>query len=97
MLYIILRGQWCDIVLNVHVQTENKIDDMKDSFCHELEHVFDKFSKYHVEILLGFSAKVDKEDIFTQTIGNESLHEIGNENAVRVINFALSPECRAES
>jgi hypothetical protein len=26
-----------------HVPTEDKIDDMKDSFCEELEHVFDKF------------------------------------------------------
>jgi hypothetical protein len=33
MLYIILRGRWCDIiVLNVHAPAENKIDDMKDSF-----------------------------------------------------------------
>jgi hypothetical protein len=29
MSYIILRGRWCDIiVLNVHVPTEDKIDDM---------------------------------------------------------------------
>jgi hypothetical protein len=31
----------------------------------ELEHVFDKFPKYHMNILLGgFNAKVGKEDIF---------------------------------
>jgi hypothetical protein len=46
MSYIILRGSWCDIiVLNVHAPTEDKIDDVKDSFCEELEHVFDKFPK----------------------------------------------------
>jgi hypothetical protein len=37
MSYIILRDCCCDmIVLNVHAPTEDKIDDMKDSFCDEL-------------------------------------------------------------
>jgi hypothetical protein len=54
MSYIILRGRWCNTVLNVHAPTEDKIDDVKDSFCEELEHVFDKFPK-HMKILLGDS------------------------------------------
>jgi hypothetical protein len=42
MSYIILRGHWCDIiVLNVHAPTEDKIDDRKDRFNEELEHIFD--------------------------------------------------------
>jgi hypothetical protein len=46
MSYIIIRGPWCDvIVLNVHAPTEDKIDDMKDSFYVELEPVFNKFPK----------------------------------------------------
>jgi hypothetical protein len=59
MSYIILRGRWCDIiVLNVHAPTENKIDDVKKSFYEELEHVFDKFPKYHMKIVLGdFNAR----------------------------------------
>jgi hypothetical protein len=33
MSYIILRGRWCHIiVLNVHAPTEDKADDVKDSF-----------------------------------------------------------------
>jgi hypothetical protein len=48
--------------------------------------VFDKFPKNHMKILLGeFSAKVGKEDIFKPTIWNDSLHEISNDNAVRLI------------
>jgi hypothetical protein len=92
MSYIILRGRWCDIVvLNVHAPTENKIDDVKDSFHDELERVFDKFPKYNMKILLGdFSAKVGLEDIFKPTIGNESLHEISDDNGVRVVNFVTS-------
>jgi hypothetical protein len=43
------------------------------------------------KIVLGdFSAKADREDIFKSTTGNESLHEISNDNGVRVINFATS-------
>jgi exonuclease III len=82
MSYIILRGRWCHIiVLNVHAPTEDKTDDVKDSFYEELECVFDKFPKYHMKILLGdFNAIVGKEDIFKLTIGNGSLHEISNDN-----------------
>jgi hypothetical protein len=33
MSYIILRGRWCHtIVLNGHAPTDDKIDDVKDSF-----------------------------------------------------------------
>jgi exonuclease III len=73
MSYIILRGRWCQvIVLNVHSPTEDKTDDVKHSFCEELERVFNKFPKYHMKILLGdFNAKVGREDIFKPTIGNE--------------------------
>jgi hypothetical protein len=76
-------------VLNVHAPTEDKIDDIKDRFYEELEQVFDKLPKYHVNILLGdFNSKVGREDIFKPTIGNESSHEITNNNGVRVVNFA---------
>jgi hypothetical protein len=58
MSYIIQRGRWCQIiVLNVHAPTEDKTDDVKDSFYEELECVCDKFLKHHMKILLGdFSA-----------------------------------------
>jgi hypothetical protein len=81
---IILRGCWCHIIiLNVRAQTDNKTDDVKDNFYEELEHVFDKFPKYHMKILLGdFIAKVDREDIFKPTVGNVSLCETSNGNGV---------------
>jgi hypothetical protein len=42
-----------------------------------------------MKILLGdFTAEVGKEDIFKPTNGNESLHEISNDNGVRVVIFA---------
>ena len=42
--YIALRGHWCNIiVLNVHAPSEEISDDSKNSFCEELEQVFDNF------------------------------------------------------
>jgi hypothetical protein len=49
--------------LNVHAPTEDEIDDVKESFYEELEHVFDTFPKYHMNILLlDLSIKVGRED-----------------------------------
>jgi hypothetical protein len=89
--YIILRGRWCHIVvLNVHAPTEDKIDDVKDSFYEELE--------CHMKILLGdFNAKVGREDVFKPTIWKESLHEISNDNGIRVVNLATSKNLRVKS
>jgi hypothetical protein len=40
MSHIILRGRWCHIIiLKVHAPTEDKTDDVKDSFYEKLEHV----------------------------------------------------------
>jgi endonuclease/exonuclease/phosphatase family metal-dependent hydrolase len=52
--------------------------------------VFDKFPKDNRKILLGdFNAKVGREDIFKPTIGNE--------NVVRLVNFATSKDLRVKS
>jgi exonuclease III len=68
MLYITLKGHWCDItVLNVHAPTEDKDDVIKDSFYEELEELFDQFPRYHMKILMGdFNAKVGREDFLNQ-------------------------------
>jgi hypothetical protein len=64
--------------------TENKDDYMKYSFYAEPEHIFDPLPRYHMKILLGdFKSKI-------QVIGYDSLHEAGNNNWVRVVNFAIS-------
>jgi hypothetical protein len=86
------------IVLNVHAPTEDKTDDVKDSFCEDLDRVFSKIPKYHMKILLGdFSAKVGRYGIFKLTIWNESLHKISNDNGVRLVNFATSKNLRVKS
>jgi hypothetical protein len=70
---------------------------MKNRFYKELEHVFDKFPKHHMNILLGdLNAKVGGENI-KPTIGNESIHEISNDRGVRVVNFAISKDLIVKS
>jgi hypothetical protein len=39
-------------------------------------------------LLRDFNAEVGRENIFQPTLGKESLHEISNDNGVRVVNFA---------
>ena len=58
--YIVLKGRWLHIiVVNVHAPSEEKSEEVKDSFYEELEEVFDQFPKYYMKILLGdFNAKL---------------------------------------
>ena len=90
--YIVLRGRWLHIILvNVHAPSEEKSEELKDSFYEQLEEVFDHFQKYHMKILLGdYNAKVGREDMFKPIIGQESLHQDSNDNGVRIVNFATS-------
>jgi hypothetical protein len=92
MSFMILTGHWCNIiVLNVHAPSEDKSDDVKDSFCEVLGSVFDQFPRQDMKILLDdFNAKVGRENIFKLAIGNDSLREISNDSGVRAVNFATS-------
>jgi len=56
--------------LNVHAPSEEKSGDSKGIFDEELKQVFDHFPKYRMKILLDFSAKLGRQDIFKPTYGN---------------------------
>jgi hypothetical protein len=62
------------ILLLTFIPKQDKFD-VKDNFYEELERVFDKFSKYHMNMLWDFVAKVGREDIKPKS-GNERLHKI---------------------
>jgi hypothetical protein len=47
-----LKGLWCDILHTKHASTDNKDDDIKESFHKELEQVSEQFPRFHVKILL---------------------------------------------
>lgn len=49
MSYVTQRGNWSPFtILNFCVPTENKSSDTKDSFCDELEHIFENCPKFTV-------------------------------------------------
>jgi hypothetical protein len=80
--------------VNVHAPSEDKTDEVKDNFYEELEHLFDRFPKYHMKILLGdFNAKVGREDSFKPTIGNKSLHEMCNHKLSRLNICSFVRQC----
>jgi hypothetical protein len=82
----------------VQAPCEDKSDDVKDSLYEELGHVFDKFPRYNMKILLSdFNVKVGREDIFKPTVGNEVSHEISNDNGVRLVKFATSKNLLVKS
>jgi hypothetical protein len=70
MSYTILTGRWCDvIVLNVDAPKEDKTNDMKDRFYEKLQHVFDKFLKYHMKMLLrDFNAEQFGKRVYTKLV-----------------------------
>ena len=47
---VMLKGQCCDIILNVHAPSEDKDNDIKYSFC--IERLFDQLPVYHMKMLL---------------------------------------------
>jgi len=60
MSHTVLRGWWCD-VLNVHAPSQDMYDDSQESFCEELQQLFDQFPKHHIKILLQeFSATLQR-------------------------------------
>jgi hypothetical protein len=60
--------------------------------------MFYKFSECHMQIMSrDFNHKIRREEILKPTIGNESLHEIGNDNGVRLIDFATSKKLEVKS
>jgi len=51
-----------------------------------------------MKILLGvFNAKVERENIFKPTIGNESLHQDCNYNGIKRVNFTTSKSLAVKS
>jgi hypothetical protein len=74
-----------------HSPTEDKANEEKDSFYDELDEIYGKCPKRDCKIIIGdMNDKVGKEQIYSPVIGKHSLHEMSNDNGMRLINFASS-------
>jgi hypothetical protein len=55
-MFYITRGRCCDdIVMNVHAPTQDKREDMKDSFYEEQKRVLDQFPTHDMTICYEIS------------------------------------------
>ncbi|XP_072401156.1 uncharacterized protein [Diabrotica undecimpunctata] len=76
-----LRGTFFNYsILNVHARTEEKEDDAKEKLYEELEAAYHSCPKF----------MVISTQKFLPTIGKHSLHEVSNDNGIRLINLATS-------
>ena len=65
---------------------------MRGNKAEKFEQVFSHFQKCQMKILLGdFNAKLGRKDPFKSATGNETLHEVGNENGVKVVKYNAQP------
>jgi len=87
---LILRTRDFRIVLiNAHAPTEEKYDEEKEEIYSTLEDTMDT-AVGDVKIVLGdFNAKIGKEALYRAVIGTHSLHEVSNDNGMKLINFAV--------
>jgi hypothetical protein len=77
------------LLINLHQLLELVIQWNK--FYEKREHVTDKFLTYHITILIrDFNGNAPREDIFSPSIGTDSLFETNNDNGVGVLKFATS-------
>lgn len=77
-------------MINVYAETEEKYF-VKDKFYNRLEQIFNKALLNDIKIVLDdFNAKIGRETIHRPVISKESLHELSNNNGLRVVDFATS-------
>jgi sorting nexin-29 len=75
----------------VYAPTEEGDDDEKDLFYDELDRLWGLCPRHDVKIIMGdFNSKIGREEEFRPFLGNYSLHDVSNDNGIRLISFAAS-------
>ncbi|KAL4084248.1 hypothetical protein QTP88_028073 [Uroleucon formosanum] len=85
-----IRAQWFDVsLISVHAPTEDNPQEEKETFYDDLESTINTLPNNNIQILLGdLNAKIGKETAFKPTIGLHSLHNITNDNGLRLVDLA---------
>jgi len=72
--------------VNVYAPTEDTEDEIVDEFYEKLQSVCDEIPKHDAIITLGdFIAKIGKEKLYKDIIGRHILHEVTNNNGLRLV------------
>ncbi|XP_054289682.1 uncharacterized protein LOC129004977 [Macrosteles quadrilineatus] len=78
-------------VINMYAPTEDKQDETKDEFYGQIEEIISDIPSYDIKILLGdANAKVGKEELWGDYAGMESLHNVSNDNGIRLLSLACA-------
>ncbi|EJU6350860.1 endonuclease/exonuclease/phosphatase family protein, partial [Salmonella enterica] len=87
-----LKSKFYNIsIICAHAPTEDANEEVKDFFYEQLDKAYSTIPVYDMKLVLGdFNSKVGKEDIYKGTIGMHSLHNITNDNGLRLISFAAA-------
>jgi hypothetical protein len=77
-------------LINIHAPTNDSEEEAKDKFYEQLEQAYAAWPSHDVKLVMGdANAKVGRETVHQPTIGKHSLHEITNENGLRLVDFAV--------
>ena len=89
--YLRLKGKFYNTsIICAHAPTEEKEDEIKNSFYDRLDRTFQQIPKHDAVMVMGdFNAKVGQKHV-TPNVGKFSLHEISNENGERLCDFAVA-------
>jgi len=80
-----------DIVLiNIHGPTNEQDEEEKELFYTILEDVYESVKGNIILALGDFSAKIGRERYYRSITGNQSLHELSNDNGTKLVNFAAA-------
>jgi hypothetical protein len=73
-----------------YAPTEEADQQQKDEFYEKLDKSYEEIPQHDVRMIMGdFNAKVGKEIMYRKTAGTQSLHEVCNDNGLRLIDFAV--------
>ncbi|CAG9839544.1 unnamed protein product [Diabrotica balteata] len=89
-----IKGKFFNIsLINVHAPTEEKDEEIKDLFYEDLERAYDNCAKNDIKIIIGdMNAQIGKEICYQDYIGKHSLHDVTNDNGLRLISLAASKD-----
>jgi endonuclease/exonuclease/phosphatase family metal-dependent hydrolase len=89
---LLIKGKFHNIAfVNAYAPTKDTEDETVGEFYETLQSVCDELSGHDAIITLGdFNDKLGKEQIYKDITGRHSLHEVTNNNELRLVQYATT-------